>query len=60
MLRFCSVVQPLAFLIGITAIAGAYLLGKDPRDQLFNQWDEASAFAAIRLAAKIGARFLSS
>jgi len=60
MLRFCSVVQPLAFLIGITAIAGAYLSGEAPRGQMLNQWDKAFAFAAIGLAVKIGARFLSS
>ena len=34
MLRFCSVVQPLAFLIGITAIAVAYLSGEAPRGRM--------------------------
>ena len=57
-LRFCETVQPLAFLVGILATAGAYRSGWALRGRTIDQWDEAFAFAALGLLAKIGARLL--
>ena len=57
-LRFCEVVQSLAFLAGVVATATAYLSGKMPRGRTINRWDEAFAFAALGLLAKIGAGIL--
>jgi hypothetical protein len=56
--RFCAVVQVLAFLVGVLATANACRSGQAPRDRAFNQWDEALAFAALGLLAKIGVRLL--
>jgi hypothetical protein len=57
-LRFCAVVQVLAFLAGIVATATAYHSGEVPRGRTVNRWDEAFAFAALGLLAKIGAGIL--
>ena len=57
-LRFCAVVQALAFLAGLAATATAYLSGEAPRGRTVNRWDEAFAFAALGLLAKIGAGIL--
>jgi hypothetical protein len=56
--RFCAVVQVLAFLVGVLATANACRSGQTPRDRAFDQWDEALAFAALGLLAKIGVRLL--
>jgi hypothetical protein len=58
-IRFCGTVQSLAFLVGILATVSAYRSGRAPRDRMINQWDEAFAFAALGLLAKIGARLLA-
>jgi hypothetical protein len=52
------VVQSLAFLAGIAATAMAYLSGEVPRGRTVSRWDEAFAFAALGLLAKIGAGIL--
>jgi|1186.fasta_scaffold323044_2 hypothetical protein len=57
-LRFYAVVQSLAFLAGIAATAMAYLSGEVPRGRTVSRWDEAFAFAALGLLAKIGAGIL--
>jgi hypothetical protein len=59
-LRFCAVVQSLAFLAGVIATAIAYLSGEGPRGRTVNRWDEAFAFAALGLLAKIGASIWGS
>jgi hypothetical protein len=57
-LRFCAVVQMLALLAGLAATTTAYLSGEVPRGRTVNRWDEAFAFAALGLLAKIGAGLL--
>ena len=57
-LRFCAVVQMLAFLAGVVATVTAYLSGQVPRGRTVNGWDEALVFAALGLLAKIGAGIL--
>ena len=57
-LRFCAVVQALAFLVGIAATAIAYLSDEGPRGRTVNRWGEAFAFAALGLLAKISAGIL--
>jgi DMSO reductase anchor subunit len=56
--RFCAVVQALAFLAGVVATVTAYLSGEVPRGRTVDRWDEAFAFAALGLLAKIGASIL--
>jgi hypothetical protein len=52
--RFCAVVRLLAFLARIAAAVTAYLPGEAPRGRTVNGWDEALAYAALGLLAKVG------